>query len=456
MGDSDPTARLVEDFRIDLSAAQIADAGLRTTRAIASQAHLYVLPAFLHVRQLTEFIQGRAYLHPQEPPIGGWVLVRTLSDPTTDNRFPNVDTLYGAAFLLLAEHGPVVLSLPAISDRYFSVALHDAYFNNFARVGASSGDVGGARILITPPGWAGATPSGIDRVIEAPTAIINLYQRLFVRGEAEYELLHALQDQITLTTAGGEAFPELDLSQWNIPGVRSISDPLEMFEHAKRYMALNGWPAEDDGLVALFDTVGLGPKSALPSQGAQVDAVRAGSADAQDAVDARLSSGPFRRGWNVPDPNTAAPGPHILSRAAVQASQIGSLVPAEAVYFFAHLDAENESLAGDKRYEVAFGPGDLPPLGDLGFWSLTMYGTNGLLVDNAVDRYLLRPDSPGLSYGTDGSLTLRLQADRPHGEIANWLPTPHGEFVVAFRVYRPGEAVQDGSWFPPAVVRAVR
>ena len=52
----------------------------------------------------------------------------------------------------------MVLEVPAIQDRYFSVALHDAYFNNFAIVGTSSGDVNGAKVLIVPPGWSGDVP----------------------------------------------------------------------------------------------------------------------------------------------------------------------------------------------------------------------------------------------------------------------------------------------------------
>ena len=168
-----------------------------------------------------------------------------------------------------------------------------------------------------------------------------------------------------------------------------------MFGHAKRYIALNGCPPEDGGLVALFDTVGLGPNSALPTDPDQVDAVRAGSADAQDAIDARLSAGPFRNGWNVPDPDAGVAGPHILSRAAIQMSQIGSLVPTEAIYFFAHLDSESRPLTGRDRYTLTFAAGELPPLGELGFWSVTMYGTDGLLVDNEMNRYVVRPDSAG-------------------------------------------------------------
>ncbi len=453
MAQDNPAARLIEDFRVDLSAREIESSQLFTTRAIASQAHLYALPAFLHMRQLTEFIQGRAYMCPGEPPIGGWVLVRTLSDPKTDNRFPNVDTLYGAAYLLLAEHGPVVLSVPPIRDRYFSVALHDSYFNNFAIVGTSSGDVNGAKVLIVPPGWSGETPSGVDRVVVAPTPIINLYQRIFVRSEAEYDSVRALQDEISLTPLGGGPFPALDLAEWSIPGMRGISDPLAMLGHAKRYIALNGVPPEDDGLVALFDTAGLGPNSALPTDPDRLGAVRAGSADAQAAIDARLSAGPFRNGWNVPDPDAGVPGPHILSRAAIQVSQIGSLVPTEAIYFFAHLDSESGPLTGKARYMLNFAPGQLPPVGEMGFWSVTMYGTDGLLVDNEIDRYVVRPDTAGLTYASDGSLTLQLQSDRPTDGEGNWLPSPMEEFIIGLRAYRPDASVSEGSWFPPAVTR---
>ncbi len=50
----------IEDFRSDLTPEQIAAADAANTRSIAMQAYLYAFPAFLHMRQLTEFIQGRS------------------------------------------------------------------------------------------------------------------------------------------------------------------------------------------------------------------------------------------------------------------------------------------------------------------------------------------------------------------------------------------------------------
>ena len=78
------------------------------------QAYLYAFPAFLHLRQLTEFIEGRQYFAPGECPLGGWVLMRELATPATTTVSPNVDTLYGASYLLLDKQGTVVLSVQPI------------------------------------------------------------------------------------------------------------------------------------------------------------------------------------------------------------------------------------------------------------------------------------------------------------------------------------------------------
>ena len=49
----------IEDFRADYTQEQVLSAEALNTRAIAMQAYLQAFPAFLHMRQLTEFIQGR-------------------------------------------------------------------------------------------------------------------------------------------------------------------------------------------------------------------------------------------------------------------------------------------------------------------------------------------------------------------------------------------------------------
>lgn len=449
----------IEDFRTDATPAQIVAAEARNTRAIAMQAYLYAFPAFLHMRQLTEFIQGRSYMAPDECPLGGWFLMRALSTPETSTVSPNVDTLYGASYLLLDKQGPVVLSVPPIPGRYYSVALLDAYFNDFAIVSPRTFGNDGGEFLITPPGWDGQPPAGIRAVLQASTPSVCLLQRIYTRNPGEVDALHPVQDAIRLTPLdrwqqGQTGFPQVDLSEYHIQGMRTVRDPLQFFEYTNVYTGINPPAPGDSGLADLFRTAGVGPGSKLPDDPLARQAIAQGAADAQAIMNARLSAGPFRDGWRVPNPNSGLAGPFVLDRAVIQATQMGIFPLEEAIYFFGYRDAGGAMLQGSHGYTITFGPGQLPPLREHGFWSLTMYNDVSLLVDNPINRYILRPDTPGFAAEADGSLTLYLQHDRPKGAPeGNWLPEPAGAFNIALRTYQPQEAIVHGAWFPPPIVR---
>ncbi len=449
----------IEDFRSDLTPVQIAAAEATNTRAIAMQAYLYAFPAFLHMRQLTEFIQGRSYMAPDECPLGGWVLIREFSTPKTTTVSPNVDTLYGASYVMLDKQGPVVLHVPPIPGRYYSVALLDAYFIDFDVISPRTYGNDGGDFLIVPPGWTGETPAGIRAVLHATTPSVCLLQRIYTRDAGEFAMLYAYQDAIRLTPLdrwqrGEQGFPQLDLSAYNIPAMRMVRDPLKFFEYTNFYTGANSPPLEDAGLAKLFCSVGVGPGSTLPVDEQQRRAIAQGVADAQAAMNARVSAGPIRNGWRVPDPDSGIAGQQFLMRAVTQATQMGIFPLEEAIYLFAYRDSDDALLHGSYRYTLTFGAGELPPLHEYGFWSLTMYNDQSLLVDNPLNRYALRPNSPGLTYAPDGSLTLVLQHERPEdAPEGNWLPTPAGAFNVALRTYQPQAAIVSGAWFPPPIIR---
>jgi hypothetical protein len=450
----------IEDFRTDLDPAAIAAGEGATTRAIAMLAYLSAFPAFLHLRQLSEYLQGRRMMAPGEAPLGGWFLMRALSTPEVTTVSPNVDTLYGAAYLLLREQGPVVLRVPAIRDRYFSVVLMDTSFNNIAIVSPRTAGTDGGDWLIVPPGWTGVAPAGIRDVIEATTGSVFLVQRIYVRDRAEVPALHALQDAIRLLPADGwpdgEArFPDVDVSRYELQAVRETRDPLRFFELVNAYRADDPWPASETGFRELFRSVGVGPGVDLPVDVDARAAIVQGAADAQAAMNARLSAGALRDGWRVADPTAGRAGPHLLDRAVTQANAMGAFINDEAMYFFAYRDRNGRLLDGGSHWTLTFPSGGLPPIGEGAFWSVTMYDERNLLVANPIDRYVIRPDTPGLQYDLDGGLTIHLAADRPDDvPDGNWLPAPRGAFNVALRTYFPLAPIRDGSWFPPGIVGA--
>jgi hypothetical protein len=131
---------------------------------------------------------------------------------------------------------------------------------------------------------------------------------------------------------------------------------------------------------------------------------------------------------------------------------MGLLPLEEAAYFFAYVDDEGTPLDSSREHDVRFAPGALPPCAPLGFWSLTLYDHRSLLAANEIDRYLIRPDTAGLTADPDGGLTIRVATRRPEdAPTGNWLPAPDGGFILALRVYLADHAVIDGTWAPPTV-----
>lgn len=452
----------IEDFRMDLDRAAIDAARISSARALAAQAYLWGLPSFLHYRQTTEIKHGRSHALPNEEPFGGWILLRKLATPDDRaNVMPNVDTLYGAAYLLLDKQGPVVLSVPRVKDRYYSVAIHDAYFNTFAVVGTRMTKGDAADILMLPPNYIGNPPKGFAKVVRAPTSGIALFQRVFVRDDADVPKVHAIQDQIKLAPLArwrqtDNAFPKIQSAEFDTKEpVREMRDPLAYFEIVNAHTCRNPPPAEFAALVDGFKQAGLGPCARLPSEGPIRQAIASGAHEAQALINARMTDGEIRNGWRIPDPNTGKASVDYFGRAVVQISQIASFSPDEAMYFTGRLDKDGTALHGRNTYTMTFPSGELPPVDRRAFWSLTLYDAkDNLLSANPIKRYLLRPTTPGITAGRDGSLTLYIGSKKPaSAPEGNWLPAPDAPFIVVLRVYMPSQDVQDGKWIPPPLVK---
>jgi hypothetical protein len=98
-----------------------------------------------------------------------------------------------------------------------------------------------------------------------------------------------------------------------------------------------------------------------------------------------------------------------------------------------------------------FTAGGLPP--NNAFWSLTMGDAKNRFVPNPLDRYSVS-DRSGLAQNRDGSVDIYIQSAAPAGHESNWLPAPTGHFILWLRVYMPGEAILDGKYTVPPVVKA--
>ena len=85
---------------------------------------------------------------------------------------------------------------------------------------------------------------------------------------------------------------------------------------------------------------------------------------------------------------------------------------------------------------------------------MTMYNPKHFFDLDALKRYALGTKNKTLKYNPDGSLTIYLGTKSPGKEKeSNWLPAPDEEFSIWLRTYWPDQAVLDGKWQPPAIVK---
>ncbi len=359
---------------------------------------------------------------------------------------PNVDTLYSIAWLDLAE--PQVLSVPNTEDRYYVIQFIDAYTNVFKNIGKRTTGTKQGTYLIVGPNWNGKVPDGMS-LIQSPTNMVWLITRVLVNKDAL--LVRDILSKITLAPLSGTCVNRYSIKPAGSPqGVDKAG--IRFFDELGAALIHNPPPAEQKGLVELFQRVGVGAGKA-PSKELQDEKLRAiltqAVVEGEKEIDDRVASlgNQDKSSWSY-NLKTGNYGDDYLLRAAIAKQGLGANVPEESLYPMAHVDSSGKKLSGEHAYTIHFDT--LPPVD--GFWSLTLYdSTTRLLVPNAISRYALS-DRSNMQYNEDGSLDISVQHTRP-AKDANWLPTPKGEFYLVLRQYMPKKAILEGTYEYPLIKR---
>lgn len=388
----------------------------------------------------------------------GFVHSRALLAPSDREVVsPNNDTLYDNAWLDLSQ-GPLVIDVPAMGERYWTLGFLDYWTNPFAYAGRRTTGNLAQQLFVHGPNWQGEVPAGMHR-IAAPGDDVWVLGRLLVDpNEADLALAHRLQDAYAIRRVGkdGRAAGHAAEEAWQRvdPGVDGRRTELPPVADFLRIVAIglqrNPPPAAEAAQLERLAQFGL------------IDGKPAAQADARAAFERALEqvyvalrddaqAASLGGGWRVLVTIRTDYGDDHLNRARVARNQIGALGIDEAMYPMCEVDADGRALDGRAAYELYFGPGQAPQVD--AFWSLTAYRRRDcLLIDNPIDRYSIGDRTPGLQWESDGSLRIRLQASDP-GPGHNWLPTADDDqFFLILRLYQPREAhLQMRFTYPPLV-----
>jgi hypothetical protein len=372
---------------------------------------------------------------------------------------PNNDTLYSIAWLDLSKE-PLILSVPDLGDRYYTMEIASFDSDNFAYVGMRTTGTKAGNYAIVGPSWNGELPAGVQRLTSSRTPSAFILGRTLLRGPDDLPAIRAVMAQYKLTP----------LSFWSKPGETAPesydvlkpfdrkTDPLADWKTMNATMAANPPPSRHALLLNQFVQIGIGP-------GLDVDkldeATKRGLAraaiDGRNLLDAAIRQGARQKnvnGWNYPPPDMGRAGDKddFLLRAALQCMWgIVANDPAEAIYLNTSIDPEGQQLTGANSYVMHFAKGELPEV--KAFWSITLYDAKHNLVANPIKRYALG-DRDKLKFNADGSLDIYIQNESPGTDKEpNWLPSPSGEFNLVLRSYLPSAAIQEQRWTPPSVKR---
>jgi hypothetical protein len=427
-------------------------------RNLAQEAWVFGLPLVFTDAVLTvraNYPPGSA----RRAPVNQFVHYRKHSDlATLSMNVLTVDTLWSAASINLAAE-PLVLSVPDMGDRYWSMWLVDAWNNIPQSFGTRTQANEGGHFILVGPNWNGPIPTDLIQ-LRMPTALAILFARVWSSDESGSEVVHALQDQFKLvplskwrTNYSPPPAPREDVKTELPVQDQVLAMSPEMFFGRLNALLVENPPEPPDpatmGRIARlgirpggrFDFAALSPEA----QRAVHEGMKAGQKEMQN-VDIGEPVNRWRYALDMGRFGTNYP-----YRAYRTFLGVGGTSAEDGIDPFVNQDADGKPLDGANRYVLKFSKDELPPVNFM--WSITLYDQEGFFVPNAVDRYSIQSSS--LSFDADGSLSIFIQSDAPgQSQSLNWLPAPtKGGFALVMRLYGPKIAVLDGTWKPPALQR---
>jgi hypothetical protein len=457
------TADFAMTFKTSLAGARRLSVG--GVKAIATNAYVFGYPLVLvDVTQETSTAVAAPRSDTLRAPLNQFAHARGLPGPAPMPAvLPSAGILRSAAWLDLYKE-PIVLSIPDLGARYYSMQLMDAWTDVFACPGSRTTGNGRADFAIAGPRWNGALPRGVA-LVRSPTDLVFLTGRTQVNGSRDLAAVHEIQNGYRLP-------PLADWCAPYTPPVAQVDSTIDVTTPPREQVArmnaasffgrLNALmksnpPAPEDGpALRMFETIGIGPGreldfGSLDSALAEGLAAGAKAGHAAIVAGAYYPRGPTVNGWTMPSRNSGNFGTDYISRAANALLGVGASRAEDAASPYTSVDGDGEPLTGEHRYVIRFPRDGLPPV--KAFWSISVCQAEASAPADPLDRHSLS-SCDGLAEDDDGSTAIYVQHDSP-GEPSesNWLRAPRGSFAIRLWLYWPDQPVIDGRWIVPPVER---
>lgn len=337
---------------------------------------------------------------------------------------PNLTSMTGGILLDLSS-GPVSIEIPEIKDRYNVFQCIDVYTHNFFYMGsrATQGEAG--QYTFFNEKNKPKAPIGTPVLVEGNQVVIVV--RIDIKNEAEHEKIIALQKAIKIIDAplGKTDYPTYSKDKAFSP---------DFVEYINELLVET--PKSEAAMFERFNNIGI--KSDVKLSVEEKEQVQSGIDSAFLAINKEVASLEIGNGYigatDVFGTREFLNG-NYLGRAAGANFGLWGNSKEEANYFMTFVEGEGV---------ISFKKEELPPLSEIGFWSVTAHDENVLVHKNEYDSYVLTLDK--MKFEADGSLNIKFSSKPEEG---NWLYTPGGKMVILIRVYQANPD-KISSYIPPA------
>ena len=363
---------------------------------------------------------------------------------------PNLDVAYSEAWVAVDEKSCLMVSVPKIEGRYYTVQFLNGWGETVANINE--------RIFPQHPNGEFAVclkgsqvdvPAGVQRV-EVPVKYMRVLSR--VELGSNWDEAVALQRQVELRASGKPTLPTVPKTvTFDIEALPGV----EAFESAE--LALDSEADINPGMQELqAATRAIAKAIKAPAERQRVDKeIRTTTFAAIKKASPTLGDGKVENGWALAS-TIGVYGTNWLLRTLVNDGGIWANTFDEVIYYKGFVGPDGAPLSGDHAYTLHFPKEQLPAQYATHFWSvIAVDSVHRRVLPNPQKRYLINKESEP-QYGADGSLTLYFADAKPtEAPESNWLPTPRGiGYSLTFRFYRPKGAVANRTYFPPPLTRA--
>ena len=379
-----------------------------TLQDIAYNAFIYAYPLMEQIKTINGMFKFMG-LTPNKPAMDPKLPMENVGMPIVA---PNLTSMTGGLFIDIS-HGPVTLEIPEVKDRYIVYQCIDVFTHNFYYMGSRANHGEAGRFVFHNKRQQLPDKDATPVLMEGDHAIIVI--RIDIANKDEYARVRAIQDAIQIIDSPQEhrGYPSYDEKKAFSPDFVEYVNEL-----------LTEVPDTETALFERFAAIGMMSDVSLTAE--QKAEVQAGidaayAAIKQEAANLQVGNGYI--GATTTFGTREYLNGNYVSRAAGANFGLWGNSKEEANYFMSFVEGEGD---------IIFAEEDLPPLSEIGFYSITAHDEKVLVHPNEFDSYVLTMDK--MRFEEDGSLVVKFSSQPEEG---NWLYTPGGKMVILLRVYQP-------------------